>query len=201
MAKQQEPVTPRVQFAALGPDRWDDFERLFGSKGACGGCWCMYPRLSHKEFEAGKGASHRRAMRKLVAGGRVPGIVGYVDSEPVAWCSIEPRALLATLGRSRILAAVDEVPVWSIVCLFVARGWRRRGVSVQMIESAVTFAAAAGAVCVEAYPVEPKKNSVPAAFAWTGLAAAYRSAGFEEVVRRSPTRPIMRRWLAKRPRA
>ena len=194
MAVQRKDPASALTIAALSPDRWDDFERLFGVRGACGGCWCMYPRLSHQEFEAGKGEPHRRAMRKLVNSGRVPGLIGYADDEPVAWCSIEPREALATLARSRILAPLDEVPVWSIVCLFVSRPWRRRGVSVQMITGAVAHAASSGAVCVEAYPVEPKKPLAPA-FAWTGLAAAYRQAGFIEVARRSVTRPIMRRSL------
>lgn len=184
-----------LTIAPLSCDRWDDFEQLFGTRGACGGCWCMYPRLSHQEFEAGKGEPNRRAMWKLVDSGRVPGLIGYADGQPIAWCSIEQRATLATLARSRILAPLDEVPVWSIVCLFVSRQWRRRGVSVQMIEGAVAYAASRGAVCVEAYPVEPKKTAVPPAFAWTGLAAAYLHAGFSEVARRSATRPIMRRSL------
>ncbi len=195
MARQLKKSALTLTIEPLNSDRWDDFERLFGVRGACGGCWCMYPRLSHQEFEAGKGEPHRRAMRQLVASGRVPGLMGYADDEPVAWCSIEPRATLATLARSRILAPLDEVPVWSIVCLFVSRQWRRRGVSVQMIEGAVAYAASCDAVCVEAYPVEPKNPSLPPAFAWTGLAAAYRHAGFTEVARRSATRPIMRRSL------
>ena len=186
------PAAKNFTARALVPQRWDDFVQLFGQRGACGGCWCMYPRLTRKEFEAGKGEGNRRAMREFVDTGRVPGVLGYLGDEVVGWCSIEPRELIGTLARSRILKPVDEVPVWSVVCLFVAKEWRRQGVSVQMIEAAVQHAVGQGASCVEAYPVEPRKPDMPPAFAWYGLAAAYLKAGFSEVARRSPTRPIMR---------
>jgi len=180
----------------LTPDRWNDFETLFGAKGACGGCWCMFPRLRRSEYERLKGEGNRRAMKKLVDSGRIPGILGYVEGKPVAWCSIEPRESIGSLARSRILApvpSVDDVPVWSIVCLFIEKSRRGRGLSTRMIEAAVLYAKSRGAAIVEAYPVEPKKTPMPAVFAYPGLASAYLAAGFREVARRSETRPIMRR--------
>jgi GNAT superfamily N-acetyltransferase len=99
------------------------------------------------------------------------------------------------LGTSRILAPVDERPVWSIVCLFVAKTQRRQGLSTAMIEGATEYAELHGADVVEAYPVEPKGGTVPAAFAWWGLTGAYLAAGFQEVARRSDSRPIVRRVL------
>lgn len=177
----------------LTADRWNDFETLFGKRGACGGCWCMFPRLKRSEYERSKGEGNRRRMKKLVDSGRVPGILGYVDGEPVAWCSIEPRELIGSLGRSRILAPVDDEPVWSIVCLFLAKSHRGRGLSKKMIEAAVRHAKSRGASIVEAYPVEPKKTPMPAVFAYPGLVSAYLAAGFREVARRSETRPIVRR--------
>jgi hypothetical protein len=92
----------------LTSDRWNDFETLFGAKGACGGCWCMFPRLKRSEYERHKGEGNRRAMKKLVDG-RVAGLLGYVEAKPVAWCSIEPRGLIGSLARSRILAPVPSV--------------------------------------------------------------------------------------------
>jgi GNAT superfamily N-acetyltransferase len=184
---------PRFDIRPLTPARWADLERLFGTRGACGGCWCMTPRLSRVEYERGKGEGNRRALRALVDAGRVPGLLAYVDGEPAGWIAVEPRAAFAALGRSRILKPVDDRPVWSIVCFFVAREHRGRGLSVQLIEGAVDHARRHGARCVEAYPVEPRENPMPAVFAYTGLAAAFRRAGFVEVARRSPTRPIVRR--------
>jgi GNAT superfamily N-acetyltransferase len=185
----------------LTPGRWDDFEALFGAKGACGGCWCMFPRLRRSEYERLKGEGNRRAMRKLVASGRIPGILGYVEGKPVAWCSIEPRELIGSLGRSRILAPVDDQPVWSIVCLFLEKSHRGSGLSRKMIEAAVRHAKASGASIVEAYPVEPKKAPMPAVFAYPGIASSYLDAGFREVARRSETRPIMRRLVSPAPPA
>jgi GNAT superfamily N-acetyltransferase len=180
----------------LTSDRWNDFEALFGAKGACGGCWCMFPRLRRSEYERSKGEGNRRAMKKLVESGRVPGVLGYVAGEPVAWCSIEPRPLIGSLSRSRILAPVDDEPVWSIVCLFLSKSHRGQGLSTKMIEAAVRYAKAGGASLVEAYPVEPKRTPIPAVFAYPGIASAYLAAGFREAARRSETRPIMRRRVS-----
>jgi GNAT superfamily N-acetyltransferase len=177
----------------LTSDRWNDFETLFGAKGACGGCWCMFPRLRRSEYERLKGDGNRRAMKKLVESGRVAGLLGYMEGAPAAWCSIEPRELIGSLARSRILAPVDDEPVWSIVCLFLSKSHRGQGLSTKMIEAAVRYAKASGAAIVEAYPVEPKKTPMPAVFAYPGIASAYLAAGFQEVARRSETRPIMRR--------
>lgn len=185
----------RLRVVPLTIDRWADFERLFGKRGACGGCWCMWPRLTRSRFTQLKGEGNRRAMKRLVQSGRVTGVLGYLGDEPVGWCSIEPREEIPSLSRSRILAPVDDRPVWSIVCLFVAKEHRKHGVSVRMIDGAVAYARARGATIVEAYPVEPKKSPMPAPFAYTGLASGFLRAGFREVARRSETRPVMRRLL------
>lgn len=182
-----------LKFQSLTEERWKDFEHLFGKRGACGGCWCMWWRLRAKEFESGKGESNRRAMRRLVRSGRVPGILAYLNGEPVGWCSVAPRAEYVRLERSRILRPVDDRPVWSIVCLFIARAHRKAGISVKLIEAAARFARKQGAGIVEGYAVEPAKGRTADAFAYHGPASAYRSAGFVEVARRSETRPIMRK--------
>ena len=176
----------------LTPERWHDFETLFGPRGACGGCWCMTPRLARAEYERGKGEGNRRAMKAILERGEIPGILGYQGEKPVAWCSFGPRENFSWLARSRILRPVDDGPVWSIVCLFIDKACRHQGLSVSMIEAACAFAAMQGAPCVEAYPVEPKNAPMPPVFAYTGIASAYVKAGFREVARRSVTRPIMR---------
>jgi GNAT superfamily N-acetyltransferase len=186
MAFQVHPVTR---------ERWGDFEKLFGERGACAGCWCMYWRQTRTQFEQRKGAGNRRAMKKIIDAGDVPGLLGYIDGEPVAWCSVAPRETFSSLGRSRILKPVDEKPVWSVVCFFVAREHRRKGLTVRMLDAAAEYARGKGATLIEGYPVEPKKPEMPEVFAFTGLASAFRSAGFEEVARRSDTRPILRRTL------
>ena len=179
-------------FHPLTPDRWNDFEELFGERGACGGCWCMVWRRSRKEFEANKGAGNKAAMKALVKKNVVPGILAYSDEEPIGWCAVAPRESYQTLERSRVLKAVDDVPVWSISCLFIAKPFRGQGVSVELLKAAVRFARDQGATVVEGYPVEPRKEKMPDVFAWTGVPSAFVQAGFTEHRRGSPTRPIMR---------
>jgi GNAT superfamily N-acetyltransferase len=195
-----KPTQPRGwSTVPLTPERWEDLAALFGERGACGGCWCMAWRLPSREFRAGKGSKNRRALKKLADAGEAPGILGYLGSEPVAWCAVAPRADYSFLTRSRVLAPVDGCEVWSVTCLFIRKEHRRRGLSARMLRSAAAFAAQRGARVVEGYPTVPYSASAPAAFLWTGTEAAFRKAGYREVARRSRSRPMMRR--AVRPEA
>jgi len=152
----------------------------------------MTPRLSRKDYEAGKGAKNRRRFRDIVKRGDEPGVLAYDGARPVGWCSIAPREAFIQLARSRALRPVDEKPVWSVTCLFVDRAYRRRGVATALLRGAVKFARARGARIVEGYPVVPRSDDMPDVFAWMGLPAAFERAGFVEVHRHTPTRPIMR---------
>ena len=190
----------RIICHPLTPDRWGDFEVLFGERGACGGCWCMLWRLSRSAFEQNKGAGNRALMKELVDGGAAPGLLGYAGDEPVGWCAVAPREEYVALERSRVLRRVDEAPVWSVSCLFVRKDFRRQGVSVRLLKAAVDHVREQGGKVVEGYPVEPRKDDMPAAFAWTGLASAFLAAGFTECARRSDTRPIMRLVIGKKRR-
>lgn len=176
--------------------RWADLERLFGARGACAGCWCMWPRRTAREFAAGKGAGNRRALRGLVNSGAAPGLIAYAGREPVGWVALAPRAEYRRLATSRVMAPVDETPVWSVPCFFIARAWRGRGVSAFLLEAAKRFAARRGARVLEGYPIDPRGARMADTFAWHGLAAAFEAAGFAEVARRSPARPVMRAALA-----
>jgi len=192
--------TPAGELAVrpLTAERWEDFETLFGPRGACGGCWCMWWRETHAEFERLKGEGNRREMRRIVFSGEVPGIIGYIDGAPAAWCSVAPRERFPRLERSRVLKRIDDEPVWSVVCFFIAKRHRKTGLSRRMLEAAVRYAAGRGAEIVEGYPVEPANGSTADVFAYTGLASVFRAAGFTESARRSETRPIMRKRTGKR---
>nr|BAL57381.1 GCN5-related N-acetyltransferase [uncultured Acetothermia bacterium]BAL58897.1 GCN5-related N-acetyltransferase [Candidatus Acetothermum autotrophicum] len=185
-------MVQRLEFHSITPERWRDLEKLFGERGACGGCWCMWWRLPCAQFTKQKGELNKKALKKIVQSGMVPGLLAYADDQPIAWCSLGPRESFPSLERSRILKRVDEQPVWSVVCFFVAKPFRRQGVTVKLLKAAVSYAREHGARIIEGYPVEPKKENVPGVFAWTGMASTFRKAGFIEVARRSETRPIMR---------
>jgi GNAT superfamily N-acetyltransferase len=174
------------------PARWRDVERLFGEKGACTGCWCMWPRLSSAEFRRGRGAGNQRALKRLIAANARPGLIAYRGRAPVGWCALAPREAYPRLARSRVMAPVDDQPVWSVVCFFVDRSARGAGVTTALLRAAVEHAAKRGARIVEGYPHDAGGARLADTFAWFGLAASYLGAGFVEVARRSKTRPIMR---------
>jgi GNAT superfamily N-acetyltransferase len=181
-----------LNFFPLTPDRWSDFETLFGERGACGGCWCMLWRLKRSEFEQQKGAGNKQAMQRIVASKQIPGILAHSQNQPVGWCSVGPRVDFPALERLRILKKIDAKPVWSITCFFIEKSWRKKGLSVALLKAAVDYVRQQGGEIVEGYPVEPKKERTADVFVWTGLASAFKKAGFVECARRSATRPIMR---------
>ncbi|MCR9220420.1 MAG: GNAT family N-acetyltransferase [Alphaproteobacteria bacterium] len=180
----------------IGPADWDGFSAVMGEKGGCGGCWCMLWRVSKKEMDAGMGAGNRGAMKRLFDSGHVPGLVARHDGEAVGWIQLDERAAFPRLESSRILKPVDEQPVWSVACFLIDKRHRRKGLSVRLLEAACDWARSRGATILEGYPIDAPKRRYPAVYAWTGFVGAFRDAGFEEVARRSETRPIMRKSLA-----
>jgi GNAT superfamily N-acetyltransferase len=138
---------PKFEFFPATADRWADVEALFGSRGACGGCWCMTWRLPRAEFNRNKGDANRHALHELMRKGPAPGVLAYADGKPAGWCAV---------ARSRILKPVDSQPVWSISCLFVEKSHRRQGLSTKLIQAATKFAQSQGAKaaeCCSAVPV------------------------------------------------
>jgi GNAT superfamily N-acetyltransferase len=133
-------------------------------------------------------------MKALVDGGNVPGLIGYEDGVPVAWVSLGPREDYPKLRRSPVMKPVDDRPVWSIVCFFVDRSVRGKGFADRMLRAAVDHARAHGARLVEAYPVDAQKRIDPDDM-FFGAKSMYDRAGFREVARRRPTRPVVRRAL------
>ena len=181
-----------LTYHPLSSDRWKDVEGLFGPKGACAGCWCMQWKQKQSEYDAKRGDANKRLFKKLVMSGKEMGILAYADGEAVGWCAVAPREEYSRLARSRVLKPVDDMEVWSVVCFFIRSAYRKKGVSAGLLKAAVEFAAERGAKIIEGYPIEPKTESYPSVYAWTGFASAFKKAGFKEVERRSLTRPIMR---------
>jgi GNAT superfamily N-acetyltransferase len=152
----------------------------------------MWWRLPGAQFTQNKGERNRKALKSIVNSGRTPGILAYAGTEAVGWCAVAPREEYPRLERSRLLKRVDDRSVWSVVCFFVARKFRHKGITIKLLQAAVDFARARGCKLMEGYPVDPGKKRTPDPFAYTGLVSSFSKAGFTEATRRSRTRPIMR---------
>ena len=176
----------------LTPKRWPDFEKLFGAHGAYGGCWCMWWRSTRHEFEERKGEGNRRALKAVVDSGKAPGILAFLGKEPVGWCSVAPREEFSSLERSPVLKRLDDQPVWSIVCFYVAKGFRGQGIAEALIGGALDYVKGRGGSLVEAYPTAPKKKPLAPVSSYMGLPAMFARAGFEECARPSRSKVIMR---------
>jgi GNAT superfamily N-acetyltransferase len=174
----------------VSKERWADLVQLF-DRPIVRTCFCMFYR---KAGDTGAGQQNRRAMKALVDRGTVPGLIGYEDGVPVAWVSLGPREEYEKLRRSPIMKPVDDRPVWSIVCFFVDGEARGRGLSARMLRAAVDYARSRGARLVEAYPVDKGERSHPDDM-FFGAKSMYDRAGFREVARRKPSRPVVRRAL------
>lgn len=190
--------SPITEPFRVRPADWEGFTRVMGDKGGCGGCWCMLWRLASKDMQAGMGDANRRAMKRRFDRGDPPGLLAWHGEEPIGWIHVDQRSEFVRLHTSRVLKPVDDAPVFSVACFLVDKRYRRRGVSGALLREACRHAARRGATVLEGYPIDTPRPRYPAAYAWTGFVGAFRAAGFEEVARRSPTRPIMRKSLTPR---
>jgi GNAT superfamily N-acetyltransferase len=178
-------------------ERWNDLETLFGPNGASAGCWCMWWRLERTEFKRIKGEGRKAALKELVCGSESPGLLAYVDGRPVGWCSIGPRETFAALENSRILKRIDDTLVWSIVCFFITKKYRNKGIMADLLRAAVDYATSRGAQVVEGYPLDLQSHllagqTLTRFSGYMGIASAFRAAGFESVASASETQLIMR---------
>ena len=186
----------KIDVHPLTRDRWPDLVELFGRPGAAipRSCWCMYYRKSGSEPTKARAARNRRAMRSLVDANRIPGLLAYEGDRPVGWISLGPREDYERLARSPVMKPLDDKPVWSIVCFFVEEGSRGQGIADRLLRAAVDYARSQGARLLEAYPVDKDGRSHPDTM-FFGAKSMYDRAGFEEVARRKPARPVVRRTL------
>ena len=137
----------------LTPDRWPALEDLFGANGACNGCWGMYWRIG-AAYRTRPRAHNKEAFREVVRCGPPPGLLAFDGDVPVGWCQLTPRDTLPWLDRAWRLKRVDDVPVWSLSCLYVRKGFRRQGVTSALIAAAMKTAKCANAPALEAYPLD-----------------------------------------------
>lgn len=164
----------------LTPARMDDLADVINPNRRANHCWCLSHRLAQREIDS-LGDTREEAMRALAARRRRPGVITYEDGVPVGWCHLSPRADIPRLVRSELIRPVDEVAVWSIICLVVRGGHRRKGVTGHLLEGAVAYARRRGAPAVEAYPVDPGDGRMDTTMAFVGTRAMFERAGFAVV--------------------
>src|SRR4029453_17364077 len=177
----------------LTPDLWPDLEDLFGKKGACNGCWCMYCRIG-SAYRRQPAAKNKAAFRQVVKNGPAPGLLAFDGDRAVGWCQLTPRDAVPALDRSWRLKRVDDLPVWALSCFYVRIGYRRQGVTQALIAEALKVAKRNKAPALEAYPFDAELS--PSASS-TGYASTFARTALKIVPRRDPPRPIMRHDLKR----
>jgi GNAT superfamily N-acetyltransferase len=175
----------------LTPDLWSSLEDLFGEHGAVNGCWCMYWRIGNA-YRKRPRQENKEAFHNLVERGPAPGLLAFIDDIAVGWCQLTSRDALPWLDRTWRLKRIDDLPVWSISCLYVRKGYRRKGITSGLIAAALVAVKRAGAPALESYPLDA--DLTPSA-SGTGYVSTFERAGFMMVARHVPPRPIMRHDL------
>ena len=184
-------ISGSLRYSEVTAENLDSFQDLMKQKG----CWCMYWRMSESDFHAMPSEGRKEQMLQIIRAGEVPGILALDGDKPVGWCSISPRTSFGRLNSSKALRKVDDKPVWSIVCFYIDRKYRRMGVTSGLIQEAVRYAARNGASIVEAYPLDVKGQYPYTSAAYTGFLSTFLRAGFVVVERRSQKRPIVRYFI------
>jgi GNAT superfamily N-acetyltransferase len=200
-------MTSDLDIQPLTRERLPDLAALFGQGGDPKWCWCSFFRVRGSSWQNASAAGNRRVLEKTVdeLEGRAPGLVAYRDGEAVGWVSLGPREDYERLVHSKVLAPIDERPVWSIVCFVVGRAARGQGVAAALLDAAIEYARQHGATLLEGYPVETDGKRISSANAYKGTLGMFEQAGFRVAERRqwnatTPVRPIVRRAIRRRRR-
>ncbi len=188
-----------LEIQPLTAKRIADLATLFDQGGDPKWCWCSYFRIRGRDWTNATSAENREVLATAARRrDHAPGLVAYDEGTVVGWVSLGPREDYERLAFSKVLAPIDEAPVWSIVCFVVGRKSRGQGVAGELLAAAVDYAREHGATMLEAYPVDvPEGERIPSASAFYGTLGMFKRAGFKVVERRrlnaaSRVRPIVR---------
>jgi GNAT superfamily N-acetyltransferase len=170
---------------AATPDRWDDVVTVLGRNGERG-CWCQAPRGRAVGYGKGQPGTRRATLwTQVEEDDPPPGLLAYVDGQVAGWCGFGLRPDLPRLVHSRTIPAIDDSPVWSILCFNIRVGYRRQGVAAALLDGVIALARRSGAPGVEAYPIDPEGGRVNSSFGYVGLTTMFEKAGFRRVVETS----------------
>jgi ribosomal protein S18 acetylase RimI-like enzyme len=188
---------PELTIVPLTAARVADLATLFDQGGDPRWCWCTYYRVRGRSWSNSTPADNRALIGELADRALAPGLVGYGDDGVLGWVSLGPREDYERLAYSKVLAPIDDRPVWSIVCFVVGRQSRGQGIAGALLDAAIDHARASGATTLEAYPTDTDGDRVPSANLFKGTLSMFLRAGFTVVARRqanatSAPRPIVR---------
>jgi GNAT superfamily N-acetyltransferase len=124
-------------------------------------------------------------------------MIAYLEDEIAGWCGFGVRQEMERLVRSRTIPAVDDRPVWSIVCFLVRPGYRRRGIARALLQGAIECAREHGAPALEAYPVDPGQTRISTSFAYVGTLAMFEKAGFQRITETAARSAGLPRWIVR----
>jgi GNAT superfamily N-acetyltransferase len=182
-------VTIRIEPA--DSDHWGDVVRVFADRSSNpDSCWCQ-------RFRAHDQANNRDALRREITQGAIPiGLLAYDDERPVAWTRVVPRRTLPGVTGNRAIRRLldDDDDAWWVTCLNILRGSRGNGIGVALLTAAVDHARKHGASVIDGHPVDVAMSTTkpsPAAL-FTGTVSIFQAAGFREIGRTYPSRPVMR---------
>jgi len=191
-----------IEIHPVTADRWEDLATFFGPSGGFSHCWCTWWRQTSAEFSHGveeEGKANRSLMHEIVEAGAEPGLLAYREGTPVGWISVAPRPQYGRILRSRRIGPqaedADDERVWSVVCFWIPRTERGKGVANELLKGAVAHAKERGARHLEAYPVDTAGGRTSAANLFTGTLAMFQRAGFHEVDRPRGSQLVVRRDL------
>ena len=181
-----------LKLQPLMADNWGLFEDVMGEKGGCGGCWCMYFRMSSTEFRNGKYEGHKGRMHEIVKAGKPTGLIATLNEEAVGWIAVAPREDYRRIENSRVFRRLDDKAVWSVTCFFIKKEFRNKGLSEQMIKGLIDYAKKKKIKTLEAYPAIPYSDKVPAPFLWVGILSAFTKSGFQIIQQNGKSRAMVR---------
>ena len=184
-------LRPKLSFREVDNNNWCDFERLFAARGGPKSCWYMVWRATAAEAKTTDGNSRKAAIHSRVRNGVPIGLLGYFADEPVAWCSIAPRATYRLLGGPDDFGDAPNA-VWSLACFFIRRDLRKQGVGEETLNAAIAHARRKGGKVLEAYPVASDSPS----YRFMGFVSLFERAGFKAIARAGTRRHVMRLSLA-----
>lgn len=186
-----------IDVVSIADAPWHDVQTVFGTRGDPSSCWCQYFKMTNTEWKTASRETCEPVLKQQVHDlDYAPGVLAYLDGEPVGWCAVEPRVHYSRLGRMKVVAASPERPddpsVWAVTCFVVRVGFRRRGIGGALLAGAVDHARRGGARVVEAYPVDPsQRERVSSADLYHGIVSQFEANGFREVARPTPDRAVM----------